>query len=76
MSINKKYYVIFLDDVQEHLATWAREAPSRLTIANKEFDNWATAKRYADTIATSRCPQVVHGFGGGFPNIKKVSSND
>jgi len=75
MSINKKFYVIFLDDVQEHLATGAREAPRRLTVANKEFTDWPAAKRYADTVARSRSPAVVGGYGPSFP-ITKVSNHD
>ncbi len=69
MGISKKFYVIFLDSL-------VSDGKRRLTVANKEFGDWPAAKRYADSVHSSYTPQVVSGFGGGFPNIKKVSSND
>ena len=67
MGISKKFYVIFLDSL-------VMDGKRRLEGTNKEFDDWGAAKRYADTVASSRLPKVVSGHGVGFP-IPKVSSN-
>ena len=42
-----KYYVIFLDD------------DGRLYVANKDFDSFEEAQKYADGVAQSRQPRVT-----------------
>ena len=74
MSIKKKFYVIFLDDV-DLLDLSSIGQTQRLAVANKEFGDWPAAKRYADSVASSRLPQIVSGFGAGFPDTQKVSTN-